>query len=67
MNDYEHVFTHTSKTDALQRVEFHMRGDSNLSEMLEAFTQYLKAVGFYVDPTATLDFLDGDEERPEQP
>lgn len=56
MFDNDHVFVFTSKSDSLKRVEFHLRGDANLSEMLEAFTQYLKAVGYHVDTNATLDF-----------
>lgn len=58
MNDYNHTFMYTSKTGAVGNIEFHVRGDCNINEMLEAFTQYLKAVGFYVDPKATLDFVE---------
>jgi DNA-binding LytR/AlgR family response regulator len=29
-------------------------------EMLEAFTSYLQAVGFYVDPNTVLDFVEED-------
>lgn len=61
MDDYRHTFVYSSKTDPVKHIEFIVRGDSNINEMLEAFTNYLKAVGFHVDPESTLDFLYDDE------
>jgi hypothetical protein len=60
MNDYFHTFTYTSKTGAVKNIEFHVSGDAGLNEMLEAFTQYLKAVGYFVEPSAVLDFVEED-------
>lgn len=44
----------------MKSIEFHVRGDCTIQEMLEAFTSYLKAVGFYVDPNTVLDFVGED-------
>jgi len=55
-----HKFIHTSDQGPVNSVEFTVDGHTNLSDMLEAFTCYLKAVGFAIDDHAVLDFNNND-------
>ena len=60
MIDFQHTLSYTSKSGAVEKIEFIIRGDSTIDEMLEAYANYLKAVGFYVDPRTNLEFVEED-------
>lgn len=52
-----HRFNYVSEEGPTTNIEFTVDGHCTRDDMLEAFTQYLKAVGFFVGADETLDFL----------
>ena len=55
-----HRFNYVSEEGPTTNIEFTVDGHCTREDMLEAFTHYLKAVGFFVDSNETLDFIKDD-------
>lgn len=58
MPEYSHRFTYTNKSGAVKQIDFVVHGECTVDEMLEAFSNYLRAVGFHMHPSATLEIME---------